>query len=301
MASAAITSELSASVVSQSAVAAAWWRRFHSYAFITVAAGEMLGTWLVVRLIDTMAAGGEEIATAAMIGFLLAQCFLLGLWAALGGLGTVPRWLIVGCLTTVGALAVTLELVTSGWQEFLQEGPIFALLACLTTAGFAVVLLPLRALAGWRVDFDQAYHPGGGRRRGQIGLMDFAALFCAVALPLTLGRALAEITADAAQFAMIVPIFCAIVLATAGPVAYAALARRRIWLWLAGCTAWLAGICVLQSTLAAIFPDLDIFGTNSSMVVLNWTVVAFHLGVTATVALPLLVLRAFGLKLIAVS
>jgi len=283
----------------------AWWWRGHSYAFIAVAAGEVVFTWGMVRLVEHVVNGPpgfESVATAAMIGFLFAQCFLLGLWAALGGLGTITRWLIVGAVSTVGSLAVASELITSEWEQFLYQGPVLALLGSLMMAGFAVVLLPLRRLANWRVDFDAAYHPSTGRRRGQLQLMDFAALFCAVALPLTLCRSLIELMGnDAADIGVIVPILGALVLASASPVAYAVLTKHRAWTWLAFCSLWLIALCFVQSILAARFPDLDVFDGRSSAWGLNWTVVAFHFGVAATVSLPLGVLRLLGLKVIVVE
>ena len=284
---------------------AIWWRRGHSYAFIAVALAEVALTWGVVRLVENVVNGPwgfENVATAAMIGFLFAQCFLLGLWAALGGLPTVPRWLIVGTVSTAGALAVTCEMLTTNWEQFIFQGPVMALFAGLTMAGFAVVLLPLRRLAGWRVDFDAAYHPATGRRRGQIELMDFAALFCAVALPLTLCRSLIELMGnDAADIGVIVPIFGALVLTTAAPTAYAVLARRRVWIGLTISSMWLLAVCVVQSLLAARFPDLDVFDGRSSVWGLNWTAFAFHFGIAATVALPLGVLRLLGLKIITIQ
>lgn len=282
----------------------AWWLRGHSYAFIAVAVGEIALTWSVVRLIENsynLAAGWEELATSAMIGFLFAQCFLLGLWAALGGLATIPRWLAVGTVASVGGLAITFEFIAPQWQEFIHQGPVMAALAGLTTAGFAVVLLPLRRLAGWRVDFDAAYHPSTGRRRGQLELMDFAAMFCAVALPLTLGRALIELMGenDAADIGFFIPVFVLLALASAAPVAYIVLARRGTWIWTAFCVVWLVLVCLVQTVLTANFPDLDVF--DGTLGGLTGTVFAFHFGVAATVALPLGVLRWFGLTLIAVK
>ena len=284
---------------------AAWWRRGHSYAFIAVALAEVGLTWGVVRLVENVVNGPwgfSSVATAAMIGFMFAQCFLLGLWAALGGLSTVARWLLVGMVSTAGALAVTDQFVASDWGQFIDQAPIMALFAGLTMAGFAVVLLPLRRLAGWRVDFDAAYHPATGRRRGQIELMDFAALFCAVALPLTLCRSLIELMGDeAARIGVILPIFGALVLASAGPMAYAVLACRGVWIWLVVGAVWLVAVCVVQSLLAARFPHLDVFNGRSSVWGLNWTVFAFHFGIAATVALPLGVLRLLGLKIITIQ
>jgi len=107
--------------------------------------------------------------------------------------------------------------------------------------------------------------------------------------------------ADGAELGVIVPIFVALVLASALPVAYAVLARRGVWIWLAIGSMWLVAVCVVQSLLAAQFRDLDVFDGRSSVWGLNWTVFAFHFGVAATVALPLSVLRLLGLKIIAIQ
>src|SRR5262245_37763828 len=260
----------------------AWWQRGHSYVFMAVAICEIALTWGVVRLIENsynLAAGWEQIASAAMIGFLFAQCFLLGLWAALGGLGTIPRWLAVGTVAALGGLAITFEFITPQWQEFLYQGPEIAALAALTATGFAVLLLPLRRLAGWRVDFDAAYHPSTGRRRGQLELMDFAAMFCAVALPLTLGRVLIELMGEsgAADIGVFIPVFVGIALLSAAPAAFAVLARRRAWFWLGMCLGWLFIVCLAQSILTACFPDLDVFGGGSTGREIVGTTFAFHL------------------------
>ncbi len=287
------------------AASAHWWHRGHSYAFIALVVAEVFVTWGVVRLAEEVVNGPpglEFIASAAMIGFLFAQCFLLGLWAALGGLPTVARWLLVGLVACAGSLAVA-DLLASDWNEFINQGPIMALLAGLVMAGFAVVLLPLRRLAGWRVDFDAAYHPRTGVRRGQLELMDFAAMFCAVALPLTLCRSLVEIMGDVGDgVGWLVPMIGAIVFATAGPVAYAVLARRGTWYALAFCAVCLVIVCVAQSALAAQFPAFDLFRVRGGAYLLNRAaVVAFHLGVAAAVAMPLVVLRWCGLQLISVK
>ena len=304
MASATLTHDSPADTVCTPThhAATVWWRRGHSYAFAVVIALEIATTWGVVRVEELLAgwaAGWESIPIAAMIGFLFAQCFLLGLWAALGGLGTVPRWLISGLVSTLGGLAIASQIVAGQWLDFLYHGPIMALMAGLIAAGFAVVLIPLRRLAGWRVDFDASYHPSTGHRRGQLGMMDFAGMFCAVALPLTLGRSLVEVMGeDAADIGVIVPIVAALVLMSAAPVAYALLTRRHTWLVLGGCVAWLAIVCIVQSALTGYYPDLDLFDGRRSAWFIDWTVAAFHGGVAAAVVLPLGLLRCWGLKLL---
>jgi hypothetical protein len=305
MASATLTHEVQAETASATASGPAWWRRGHSYAFIVMITLEIAATWSVVRLAESFVlyfSGCEHVVAAATIGFVFAQCFLLGLWAALGGLSTVPRWLIAGLVSTLGGLAIASQIVSGQWLEFLYQGPIMGLLAGLTAAGFAVVLIPLRRLAGWRIDFDAAYHPSTGRRRGQLEMMDFAGLFCAVALPLTLGRSLVELMGEeAADLGVIVPIIGAIVLTTAGPVAYATLARKRIWLCISVCCGWLVVLGIGQSILMARFPDLDIFDSRSGAWGASGSVIALQCGVAVSVALPLAILRCWGLKLLVVG
>jgi hypothetical protein len=305
MASAVLTSE--SQVASLPATTnAAWWRRGHSYAFLAVVALEIAAAWAAVRSAEAVvnyAFAYDNIVSAAMLGFLFAQCFLVGLWAALGGLGTVPRWLLAGFAAALGGLLLASVLIGDQWIEFLDQGPIMALLAVLTAAGFAVVLVPLRRLAGWRVDFDAAYHPATGRRRGQLGMMDFAAMFCAVALPLTLGRSLVELMGgdDAEGISVLVPVIAAVVLATAGPVAYVMLSRRGVWLRVAVSLLWVAAVCVVHSFLAARFPDLDLFDGRSGQWGVGGGATAFHGSVAVAVALPLVFLRCWGLKLLVVT
>src|SRR5688572_13580755 len=105
MASATLIQDARAETAPATASGTAWWRRGHSYAFVVVIALEIAATWSVVRLAETIViyfSGFEHVVASATIGFVFAQCFLLGLWAALGGLGTVPRWLIAGLVSTLG-------------------------------------------------------------------------------------------------------------------------------------------------------------------------------------------------------
>ena len=306
MASAALSPELEVPAPAPTA-AFAWWHCWHSYAFITLISFELVFTWAFVRLVESatdssLSVGLQSAAIAALFGFVMAQTFLLGLWAALGGLATVPRWLVVGTVSSAGALVVAMQLISNDWSELIYQGPIVVVIADVMMAVFAVVLLPLRRLAGWRVDFDAAYHPSRGSRRGQMQLMDFAALFCAVALPLTLCRMLIELMGDeAAVLGFILPIFGVLILAGAAPVALAALAQRRRVLWWLGCGGWLAALCAAQFALTAWFPDLDVFDAADNGYSLAASVAGFHGSVALAIGLPLALLRRAGLKLIVVA
>jgi hypothetical protein len=283
---------------------AAWWRRAHSYSLPVVIAIEIAATWLVVKLAEAgyWAPPAGEILTAAMIGFIIAQCFLLGLWAALGGLPTIARWLLVGAVYVVGATTMAQPLFEGNWENFLEVAPEFILLGGVLLSTFAVMLLPLRRLAAWRIDFDEAYHAHSRRPRGQVGMMDFAALFCAVALPLTLCRVLAESSREEGMAMLLfVVLFALLVGATAAPVAYAVLVRRRLALWLVIAAAWVLAMSWGQSLAARVLPELDLFDMPHGVAGLHWTALAFHAAVAAAVGVPLVALRCCGLKLLTVS
>src|SRR5688572_19313683 len=108
MASAALAPELEAPTTAANNAALAWWQCWHSYAFMALVVVEVLITWGFVRLVESayyLPSGLDMVGSAALFGFVFAQTFLLGLWAALGGLGTVPRWLLVGAVSATGGLA----------------------------------------------------------------------------------------------------------------------------------------------------------------------------------------------------
>lgn len=301
MASAAIpfeSSEIPASA------APTWWRRGHTYAMPAVAAGDVVLAWMLTRLAEDLFQPGliSELAMSLLIGFLFAKCFLLGLWAALGSPSTVPRWLIVGGLALAGSAAVAVGIVSPNWEDSLTTLLEIMLFSWIMIAAFAIVLLPLRRLAGWRIDFDAAYHPSTGQRRGQMTLMDYAGLTCAVALVLSLCRCLMSLddTGDAESLLALL-ILAAVLMLTAAPVAYATLARRRTPWWLLAAGAWLLVVCWCQSLLAAYFPDLNIFGSPYTAFGMDLPTLAFHAGGALAAILPLALLRPFGLKLLTVN
>jgi hypothetical protein len=281
-----------------------WWRRGHTYAMPVVAGADVvlasLATWLAEEHFSSGQA--SELATSALLGFLFAKCFLLGLWAALGSPATVPRWLIVGGLATAGSIGVTWHVRSSDWSDTVGTLLQLVLFGWILTAGFALLLLPLRRLAGWRVDFDAAYHPSTGQRRGQIGLMDVAALMCAVALPLTLCRLLRQVDdqGDAADALAVIFVLGSLVALASAPLAYAALARRRAWAWLLAAGAWLIVLSCVHSLLGAYFPDLDTFSGPRTWFGFDFCTLAFYAGGAVAVAMPLLLLRPLGLKLLTV-
>lgn len=304
MATASLPAVVSACAPEYAPTAApAWWLRANSYSVPVVALGQIAATWLVVKIAEMPAwPSNYEMVMAGMLGFIFAQCFLLGLWAALGGLATVPRWLLVGAVYVAGTWALIHAAYGPDWQTIIDSAPEVLLMGGMLMAVCAALLLPLRRLAGWRIDFDAAYYPRPARRRGQVGMMDFAAMFCAVALPLSLCRVAMESDAEqGAEIPLFMSLFALLVCATAAPVARAALARRSRVLWLAGAAVWMLAMAWAQSLLAALVPDLDLFDTAPNFIGLHWELLAFHAGVAVAVAMPLLALRLCGLKLLVVD
>ncbi len=287
--------------------AAAWWRRGHSYAFAALVVLEILGLWLGVRLL--MLAANVwisnfwiELLTAAGAAFLLGQVFLLGLWAALGGLTTIPRWVLVGVAAMAGVVSLLLGIRFADDTGFLVFAPLMTFIAWSLVYSIAALLVPLRRLAGWRVDFDPAYHPPGKVRRGQMHLMDFVAMSCAVALPLTFCRMLMEFQPEeTTSVAIFVGAAALVVTLVCGPAAYAALATRRPWLWGLVACGWTLAFVYGLSMLALVEPGLVIFGGAGSVLGMNVGVAVLLFTLTASVAGPLLLLRLLGLRLLRVE
>ena len=286
------------------ATAPAWWRRAHSYSLPVVVVAQMALTWLVITLSRrplTSSMLQYELTMAAMVGFIYGQCFLLGLWAALGGLATIPRWLIVGVVTTVGSMVVAASAFTAGWNSAYEAAPEVIPSSVALMGGFAAMLLPLRRLAGWRIDFDEAYH-AQAPRRGQLGMMDFAAMFCAVAFPLTLFRVLiGTFDGEGAVVLLLVTLLSLFVLATAAPVARAVLAARRRWLWQSAAALWILAMAWGQSLLSQLVPDLNLVNNSYTFAGFQLEILALHVGIALAVAAPLLVLRCCGLQWLTVG
>jgi hypothetical protein len=311
MATAALLpSESAENEVGTPRAAAAWWRRGHTYAFIAMLAVQVSGVWVLTKLtlLAMHFSFGNSVAwlelyTSAMFALLVGQAFLLGLWAALGGLPAIPRWLMVGGVGVAGITSALASLQIVSEEEAFMMLAVASLIGLAIVYTFAVILLPLRRLAGWRVDFDAAYHPPSGIRRGQLHLMDFVALSCAVGIPLALCRILMEFMPEEAQG---VPIFVGVLALAAtlvcAPPAYAVLAPRRAWFWRLAALAWMLGIAYTQSLVVYLVPDLNVFsGGAGTALGLNLGFAVFLFGIAGSVAAPLLFLRLFGLRLIRVE
>lgn len=276
-----------------------WWRQPHTYALATMTVLHVAGFRGAMHLLDDgyySAWLGESV-----IGGLLAQCFLLGLWGALGGLATLPRWGIVGLALATGAATISLGSpgrVEGSGAESLEMGLIGAMLVLV----FAAAILPLRRLAGWRIDFDARYHPPIRGRRGQVSFMDFAAYSLGVAAALAATRLAVQADVLDAESLLEVAVVMVAVTLSAAPVVYALAAWRNVWLTLLAAGLWTMAVAAANSWLAHFVPVLDVFGeTATSFAAVRLHLVTFYAGIALLVATTLITLRCFGLKLIVVQ
>lgn len=227
---------------------------------------------------------GGEWMIGLWLGVLFAQMFLMGLWMAFGGLQTFLRAFFVACVTAGGALAASLSLASSfgGLKgAYLELAPVAGTIVFATHA----LLLPVRMLTAWRIDFIPAYHAVRSDRRMQFGLVDCIGLMTAVALPLALAR-LAD--GDFLPAAAIGGGFAAL---SSLPIVYLIVAPRR-----SDRTWMLAAATLGVLMLAEYFTLWSAFNTQAGIVL------PFHLGLAAALLLNLIPLRClFGLHLFSVA
>ena len=139
----------------------AWWSRGHT--------GFLALLLLLNIVLDRFAFKPEgEMGTLFWAGVLLAQTFLMGFWMALGGLHVVQSAIAVAGTTAGGTLAFLMAIEAQQGAEWLQ---ILLLSGTIVLATY-VLLLPLRLLPSWRVEFDRVYHANICRGRMQLGLVD---------------------------------------------------------------------------------------------------------------------------------
>jgi hypothetical protein len=172
--------------------------------------------------------------------------------------------------------------------------------ATIVTA-LAGVMVPLRGLAGWRIDFSAEHYREIRSRRGQLGILDFAALSCAVAAPLAVARLVNE---SGAWSASDWPLFVSIgtlVAVTAAPLAYAVVACRRAWFIAFLAMAWPLLIGAMHSWLGSWYDELLFSGGAPWFADLYLEMGAFHVAIGLTVVLTLTPLRLFGLQLLVVG
>jgi hypothetical protein len=294
MATAVLRHELAAPAAS----VAAWWRRKDLYVLSVTAAVHVAGVGAAFRWLHTVPSlpGADE----ALVGLLFTQCFLLGLWAALGGLPTLARWAVVALIFSSGLVAFVCVGVVRGVGGFGSETLELGLLGALFTTGFAAALLPLRGLVGWRVDFDPRYYRHIRRRRGQVGFLDFAALSCGVAAPLAIMRLLAESSVVAVEESVLILIAMALIAVAAGPIVYWLLSWRRTVLAALAAAGWAVVVAWIHSVLGSWLEDLMFFGGSTRWFGMAPELAAFYAGIGTTAAITIGALRLCGLKLLVV-
>jgi hypothetical protein len=276
----------------------AFWRQPHVYGLAGMTVLQVASCRLEVWWLDGASA---EWSHTLVLGGLFAQCFLLGLWGALGGLSTLPRWGLVGLVHFCGVVSMSLGmpiLSLDSSSQALEWGIIGALLVLF----FAAILLPLRRLAGWRVDFDRRFYRGAHGRRGQLSVMDYAGYCVGLAAALAAGRLAIQAEVLPADALLTVAGVIIAVVVVAAPATYLLVVGRRVWLAPLLALAWALVCAGTHSCLCFIHEDLDFFGATSGSVFagLRLQLLCFYLGIVVLLGLTLLPLRLFGLQLIAV-
>ncbi len=255
-----------------------WFRRLHSWWFVAQVAANVIAAWFIIRLV------GEMDWAELGLGLLLGQGFLLSVWLALGGLPNVARFISVLLVTMAGALAVSdqssLNPNFASWVEQFSQVFIICLFMVLLLHG---LLLPLRGLLGWRLDFDPAYHAPEKTGRLQVGVLHFLGWTTFLAIPCAVIRLMPR--EDFVEIATVCLSVCAMTLPVAAACSLAVVGRKT-WRW-----TFFAAV-VFGITLAAegFIPGL-VFDENF---------LQFNLGIVAAVAGNLVVLRRLGLKLFSV-
>lgn len=256
-----------------------WLCRFHSWWFASQVLVNLAAAVFIIRLIRDNGS-----LTEFGLGLLLGQGFLLSLWLALGGLPNVARFIGVSCVTLAGGLAVSdYEKAATNWGNWVFEtGEIF--IVCLfIVLMFHGLILPLRWLLGWRLDFDPAYHGPERTGRLQVGVTHFLAWTTFLAIPCALFRLLPS--EDFTEVGVICLKVAAMTLPLAASCALAALGRPS-WLWILAA----AGVLAVTWTAELFIPDL----------VIDSNFLQFNLGIGGAVMANLLVLRCLGLHLFSV-
>lgn len=255
-----------------------WTRRFHSWWFLAQVAANLVAAWFIIRLV-------VEMESAELgLGLLIGQGFLLSVWLALGGLNNVLRFVSVLVVTLAGALAVgDQQWSISNWMEWLEQSTQVFIVSFFMVLVFHGLLLPLRWLLGWRLDFDPAYHkqqPGG---RLQIGIVHFLGWTTFLAIPCGILRLMPPDGIE--EIAVICLSVSAMTLPVAATLTLAAVAKRT-WRW----------------SLVAALVFVAAWGIESVLPGMIFTehFLQFNLGIAAAVLGNLLVLRLFGLKLFSV-
>jgi hypothetical protein len=254
-----------------------WWRRGHT---------GFLALLLPLNIIlDGFAFQRDGGAGAGLgMGIVLAQAFLMGFWMAFGGLKSFPRGMIVAAATAGGALAFSMSPgVLEKPASF--TFPVLASLGGTVVLATYLLLLPLRLLLTWRVDFDEAYHANCSRGRMQLRLVDCINVVTSCALLFGCARCLDHdvllVGAVVGGFALFSSLPIALVSVTPRP---------TVKIWLLGATTLGASLITEYVTLVYLL-DVD-----------PGLLFPFEFALMATLLLNLLPLRfIFGLHLFSVA
>jgi hypothetical protein len=254
-----------------------WWRRGHTY---------FLGLVLLLNIVlDRFAfqPEGSETVTLLWGGILLAQTFLMGFWMALGGLHSILRGIAVAGTTVGGALAFWMSLEAPQNDDVGLR--VLVPLAATIVLGTYVLLLPLRLLMSWRVDFDRAYHARRRDSRMQLRLADCINVVTSFALLFGCVRCLASNVLPVAVVGGGIAFFNSL------PIALVSVTSRP------SAKVWLLSAAVLVASLIAEYVTL-VYALASE----PGLVFAFEFALAATLLVNLLPLRfASGLHLFSVA
>jgi len=275
-----------------------WWRRRDPY-LLTVVCG--IHVVIVGHAVRGIGSQWWPVADNALLGVIFAECFLLAMWGALGGLGTVPRWCAVIAVFACGLGSVAARQQHLSLEELWTEALTIGLMGATIVTALAGVMVPLRGLAGWRIDFSAEHYREIRSRRGQLGILDFAALSCAVAAPLAAARLVNESGAWSAEDWPLFVSIGTLVMVTAAPIAYSVVACRRVWLIAFTAMAWPLLMGAVHSWLGCWYDELLFSGGAPWFAGLYLEMGAFHAGIGLAVVLTLAPLRLFGLHLLVVG
>jgi hypothetical protein len=253
-----------------------WWTRSSSAALAAIVVANVLLDFSAPVVHGTA-------LTGLVIGQLLAQLFLMGLWLALGGLHFIVRFAVVTLVTLAGVLAAF-----SGELDISDELREFVVIGGMIVTGTYAIVVPLRWLLGWRIDFDRAYHATPSYGSMQIGLIHVLGMTTAAALPLGLLHFFPESTNGETK---LIPFtFGATGLFGSFPVAMLVMAARRQRAW------GLIAMAVLPS--ASYVESVTIDEAIGDGRALMWFANA---GIAVTILFNLGVLRLVGLRLFSVK
>jgi hypothetical protein len=243
-----------------------WRERPHS----RFLAGLLVGNIAIDCLMANVVSDG---LTLFLYGMLLGQLFLMGLWLALGGLHVAARVLAVASATTVGTLAFFIASQTA-----VDESRMLSLIAAIVVLTTCAALLPLRIVAGWRIDFDRAYHAPSSARKLQLRLWHLIVYTAVWALACAVVQWLDDRNTGAAAIAL-----AALAFLVSFPIAWAVVAPRYSWRFWAASTGMAIGAI-----------GLNVLLMNGSLLGDAWSgdiLFGLQAGSVAMVALNLGILR----------